>query len=103
MSFGGLESNEKWKCIKSEGEEDMVASSGEEKVEEKEVMHNMFHFYDEDESGSCVDENISDVENEWQVLMEGGVKIATKGNEVKSNFDECFDEVENDEIKPFLF
>jgi hypothetical protein len=43
------------------------------------------------------------------VLTEGGVKIVEKGNEVKSNYDKCFDEVENDiatnneKVKPFIF
>lgn len=54
----------------------------------------MFHFYDEDESGFCVDENISAVEKEWQVLTKSGGNIEKKGNEVKSDFDECFDDIE---------
>lgn len=36
----------------------MVVDSGEKKVVEKEVIHNIFHFYDEDESVFYVDERV---------------------------------------------
>lgn len=55
----------------------MLANCGEEKVIEKEVMHNVFHFYDEDESGFCVDEKIA-VDSEKRdvaVIPEEHVKI----------------------------
>jgi len=42
----------------SEGEEDVALDNGDEKVVEKEVMHNIFYFYNEDESGLYVDEKI---------------------------------------------
>lgn len=44
--------------VESEGKKNMAVDSGEKNVVEKEVIHDIFHFYDEDESVFCVDERI---------------------------------------------